>query len=55
MKHSPMELGLGNIFVDNVVTVYKHFKGIFKPDILWQFCKGGKEEINKEEGACINK
>lgn len=46
---------LGDSFTQNVVTIYKHLKGIFKPDVLWHFCKGGKEDTYKKEGGCINK
>lgn len=50
-----MELSLKNIFIDNVVTVYKCLKDIFKSDTLCHFSKCGKKKICKEEGECINK
>lgn len=55
MKSYPMELSLKKHFIENVVTVYKCLKDIFKPDTLCHFSKCGKEKIGKEEGKCINK
>lgn len=53
MKYCTMELCLGNIFLENVVTDYEHLKDIFKLDILWCFSKCVKEEIYKEKGSTL--
>ena len=55
MKYCTMELCLGNIFLENVVTDYEHLKDIFKLDILWCFSKCVKEGNIQGKGQYINK